>query len=173
MTLTLLATPAQAPAALVQLVEPWSRLYSDSKLIATLVVFGHVAALLFAGGTAVTLDRATLRAAQNPTARARHLDDLAASHRIVLTGLSISVVTGVLLFTADIEAYFVSWIYWTKMALIVFLLANGYGITKAEKALRAGGDEVVGWGRLTRTAYASMTFWFAIAFFGVALVNAV
>ena len=172
MTLTLLAAPVSAPAALVQLVEPWSRLYADSRLIATLVVFGHIAALLFAGGTAVTLDRATLRAAKNTDARARHLDDLAASHRVVLTGLTISFVTGVLLFTADLEAYFTSWIYWTKMGLIFGLLVNGYGITKAEKALRAGGNELVGWGQLTRTAWASMIFWFAIALFGVALVNA-
>jgi uncharacterized membrane protein len=171
MILALLA-PAAAPGFLVRLTEPWSRIYADSKLIATLVVFGHIAALLFAGGTAVSLDRATLRAARNQDARARHLDDLAASHRIVLTGLAVSVVTGVLLFTADVEAYFGSWMYWTKMGLIVLLVANGYGITRAEKALRAGGDKVAGWDQLTRTAYASLAFWFAIAFFGVALVNA-
>jgi len=172
MILTLLAAPASAPAALVRLVEPWSRLYADSKVIATLVVFGHIAALLLAGGTAVTLDRATLRAARNPDARARHLDDLASSHRVVLTGLTISFVTGALLFTADLESYFTSWIYWTKMGLIVFMLANGYGITKAAKALRVGGDAVVGWAQLTRTAWASRIFWFTIALFGVALVNA-
>jgi len=171
-TPALLAPPAQAPAALVQLLEPWSRLYGDSKLIATLVVFGHIAGLLFAGGTAVTLDRATLRAAKNPAFRALHLGNLAASHRVVLTGLTISAVTGVLLFTADIESYFGSWIYWTKMALIVSLLANGYVMMRAEKALLAR-DEVVGWSQLTRTAWASMTLWFTIAFFGVALVNAI
>jgi uncharacterized membrane protein len=168
----LLAAPAQAPAALVQLLEPWSRLYGDSKLVATLVVFGHIAGLMFAGGTAVALDRATLRAAKAPAARPRHLEDLAASHRVVLTGLAISAVSGVLLFTADIESYFGSWMYWTKMALIVTLFANGYAMMRTEKALRARGDDATAWNQLTRTALTSLTLWFAIAFFGVALVNA-
>lgn len=166
------AAPVEAPAALVQFLEPWSRLYSDSKVIATLVVFLHVAALVFAGGLAVTLDRATLRAARKPDARARHLEDLASSHRVVLSGLTLSFTTGLLLFTADLEAYFTSWIFWTKMGLIVFLLTNGYGITRAESLLRAGGSPEVGWAQLTRTAWASLVFWFAIALAGVALVNA-
>jgi hypothetical protein len=161
-----------APTALVQFVEPWSRLYADSKVIATLVVFGHIAALLFAGGLAVTLDRATLRAARHPDARARHLDALASSHRVVIAGLTLSFVTGLMLFTADLETYFVSWIFWTKMLLVVLLLANGYGINKTESALRAGAAPDGGWRTLTRTAWASLMLWFAIALAGVALVNA-
>ena len=41
-----------APAVLVRLLEPWSQLYGDSALLSTFVVFGHVAALVFAGGLA-------------------------------------------------------------------------------------------------------------------------
>jgi hypothetical protein len=160
------------PTALVQLLEPWARLYADSKVIATLVVFGHIVALLFAGGLAVTLDRATLRAARDPEARARHLDALAASHRVVIAGLTLSFVTGLMLFTADLETYFVSWIFWTKMLLVVLLLANGFVINKTESALRAGAAPDAGWRRLTRTACASLTLWFAIALAGVALVKA-
>jgi len=173
MTSSFLALAAvSVPAALIELVEPWSRLYADSRVVATLVVYGHIAALLFSGGLAVTLDRATLRAARNPGARARHLEDLAASHRMVVSGLALSFVTGVLLFTADLETYFVSWIFWTKMGLILLLLTNGYGITRAESLLREGGAPEVGWAQLTRTAWASLVFWFAIALAGVALVNA-
>jgi hypothetical protein len=43
-----------APDALVRLLEPWSQLYGDSNWISTLVVFGHIAALVFAGGLATT-----------------------------------------------------------------------------------------------------------------------
>jgi len=166
-----------APAALVQLLEPWSHLYSDSKLLPTLIVFGHIAALVFAGGLAVTLDRATLRATRSGGSaelRWRQLEELDRAHRIVLTGIALSFVTGVLLFTADIETYFVSWIYWTKMGLIVLLLANGFTMTRTETRIRLtpnAADEA-GWKRLRVTAMLSLVLWFAIAFAGVALVNA-
>ena len=165
-----------APAALVQLFEPWSSVYSDSKVIPTLVVFGHVAALVFAGGLAVTLDRATLRAARGPAEfRWRQLDELALAHRLVVIGLALSVTTGVLLFTADVETYFTSWIYWAKMTLIVLLLANGFTMTRVESRMRSApdADDDHGWQRLRRTAAISITLWFAIALAGVALGNAV
>ena len=162
------------PAALVRFFEPWSALYGDSAVLPTLVVFGHIAALVFAGGLAITLDRATLRAARGPVElRARQLDDLAAAHRVVLFGLALSAVTGVLLFTADIETYFVSWIYWTKMGLVALLLLNGYAMTRVESRIRQtpnAADEP-GWDQLRRSAVFSMVLWFAIAFAGVALVN--
>jgi hypothetical protein len=164
-----------APEALVRFFEPWSQLYSDSKLIPTVLVFAHIAALVFGGGLAVTLDRATLRAARGPAEfRWRQLDELAAAHRLVLIGLALSFVTGVLLFTADLETYFVSWIYWTKMTLIVLLLANGYTMTRAESRIRSTPNAVddVGWNRLRRTAAISITLWFVIAFAGVALAEA-
>lgn len=163
------------PEALVRLLEPWSQLYSDSKLLPTLIVFAHIAALVFAGGLAVTLDRATLRAARGPAEfRWRQLEELAAAHRLVLTGLALSFVTGVLLFTSDLETYFGSWIYWTKMALIVVLLANGYAMTRAESRIRStpNAADDIGWKRLRRTAAVSMALWFAIAFAGVALAEA-
>jgi hypothetical protein len=165
-----------APEALARFFEPWSQLYSDSKLIPTVLVFAHIAALVFGGGLAVTLDRATLRAARGPAEfRWRQLDELAAAHRLVLIGLALSFVTGVLLFTTDLETYFVSWIYWTKMTLIVLLLANGYMMTRAESRIRStpNAADDAGWNRLRRTAAISITLWFAIAFAGVALAEAV
>ena len=92
----------------------------------------------------------------------------------MLTGLGLSVVTGVLLFVVDIETYFVSPIYWTKMSLIALLLINGYVMTKTESRIRltpSAADDA-GWSRLRKTAAFSIFLWFAIAFVGVALVKA-
>jgi uncharacterized membrane-anchored protein len=162
-----------APAALVQLFEPWAHLYSDSKVLPTVVVYAHIASLLFSGGLAVTIDRGTLRALRaDDDQRLRHLDELSAAHRIVVAGLALSAVTGFLLFTADLETYFVSPIFWTKAALIGVLLTNGYAMMRTERLIRASkGDAGALWKRLRTTAVASLLLWFAIPLLGVALVN--
>lgn len=163
------------PAALVKLVEPWSALYGDSTVIPTLVVFGHIAALVFAGGLAITLDRATLRAARGPAEfRWRQLEELRAAHRFVVAGIGLSVATGVLLFAADLETYFGSWIYWTKMGLIVMLLLNGYLMTRVEGRISStpNAADDAGWKQLRTNALVSLVLWFTIAFAGVALVKA-
>lgn len=165
-----------APASLVRLVEPWSQLYGDSTVLQVLVVFGHIAALVFAGGLAVTLDRGTLRASRGSSEiRWRQLAELRAAHRLVLVGLSLSAVTGLLLLAADLETYFGAWIFWVKAGLILSLLANGYAMTRLEARIgstpNAADDD--GWRRLRLTATLSIFLWFAIAFAGVTLVNAV
>ncbi|HEX7939435.1 MAG TPA: hypothetical protein VF483_10615 [Gemmatimonadaceae bacterium] len=162
-----------APAVLVQLFEPWAKIYADSKLVTTVVVFGHIASLMFAGGLAIALDRATMRAVRSPDVRSRHLADLAGAHRVVVSGLALSAVTGLLLFASDVETYFVSWIFWTKMTLIVLLLGNGYRMTRVEGALRlAPVDAEPAWRALRVSAMTSLVLWFVIALAGVALVNA-
>jgi hypothetical protein len=165
----------QAPASLVGLLEPWAQLYGDSKLLPILIVFGHIAALVFAGGLAVTLDRGTLRASRGPAEfRWRQLEALGSAHRYVLAGLGLSAATGVLLFTADLETYFVSWIYWTKMGMILLLLANGYAMKRLETRIGStpNAADDAGWKQLRLTAIASLILWFAIAFAGVSLVKA-
>jgi hypothetical protein len=151
-----------APAALVRFVEPWSQLYSDSAILPTIVVFVHIAALVFAGGMAVTLDRATLRAAKGSSElRWRQLAELGRAHR--------------LLFTADLETYFGAWVFWLKLSLIALLLVNGFVMTRAEARIGStpnAADEA-GWKQLRLTAAVSIVLWFAIAFCGVALVKAV
>jgi hypothetical protein len=165
-----------APAALVRFVEPWSQLYSDSAILPTIVVFVHIAALVFAGGMAVTLDRATLRAAKGSSElRWRQLAELGRAHRLVIIGLALSLVTGVLLFTADLETYFGAWVFWLKLSLIALLLVNGFVMTRAEARIGStpnAADEA-GWKQLRLTAAVSIVLWFAIAFCGVALVKAV
>jgi len=97
------APAATTSAALARLFEPWAHLYADSKLIATVVTFGHIASLLMAGGLAVATDRATLRALRlAANERGRHLEDLSGVHRLVVGGLALSLGTGLLLFASDV-----------------------------------------------------------------------
>ena len=168
-----LAVAASATSGLARLVEPWAHLYADSKMVATIVTFGHVASLLMAGGLAVATDRATLRALRLAAAeRGRHLEELAGIHRLVVGGLALSAITGALLFASDVETFVGSWIFWLKMALICVLLANGYVMTRAEGALRAdAGEGAPAWVRLRRSALVSVGLWYAITLAGVALVN--
>jgi hypothetical protein len=161
--------------SLASFFEPWADLYGNSALISTLVVFTHIAALVFAGGLAVTLDRATLRASRGPAEfRWRQLEELASAHRLVVIGVTLSVVSGLLLLTADIATYLTSPIYWIKMSLFALLLVNGWAMTRLETRIRHAPNaaDAEGWRLLRRTALFSIVLWFAIAFSGVALVNA-
>ena len=160
-------------SVLTRLFEPWAHLYANSKALATVVIFGHIASLLMAGGLAVATDRATLRALKLAAEeRGRHLVELAGVHRLVVTGLSLSVITGLLLFASDVETFVGSWIFWLKMTLIVVLLSNGYAMTRAERSLQEDATaSSPAWGRLRRTALASVALWYAIALAGVALAN--
>ena len=161
----------QTPAALVALLEPWAEAYGNSAVLPTLIVFGHIAGLMLGGGMAIALDRGTLRAdGGSHEARQRHLEEMGAGHRWVIAGLALSAVTGVLLFTADVETYFVSTVFWVKLALIAGLLMNGFAMTRTESRLR-GASDIDGWTQLRTRAVTSLVLWFAIALAGVALVN--
>ena len=161
------------PQFLVNAFAPWNELYSHSSAIETIVQFMHIGGLLFAGGLAIAADRGSLRAMRVAAAnRTTHLEELAAVHRWVLTGLTLVVVSGFLLLTADIEAFFGSPVYWVKMVLVILLLANGYWMTKAEQALRADpSDDSPAWSRLHRAAIRSLVLWFTVTLAGITLVN--
>lgn len=168
-----LAAVGEASGALTRALEPWAHLYADSKIVAMVVTFGHIASLLMAGGLAIATDRSTLRALRLAASeRGRHLDELAGVHRLVVGGLALSVVTGLLLFASDVETFIGSWIFWAKMALVIVLLVNGYLMTRAERAVR--GDSAgssPSWAHLRRTALVSVGLWYVITLAGVALAN--
>lgn len=165
-----------APSFLVDAVQPWADLYGSHTLVATAVTFVHVGALLLGGGVAVATDRGTLRAMRRAAAdRDSHLEELATVHRVVLTGLSLALVSGLLLLASDLETFFGSWVFWTKLTLVAALLANGAAMTKTESALRSAGSdaavEASSWDRLRRSAVVSLALWFLITLAGVGLVN--
>jgi hypothetical protein len=161
------------PDVLARLVAPWAHFYSDSKPAATIVTFLHIAPIVVGGGIAIALDRATLRlnAADTP-ARERHLAELGSVHRIVLSALTLSLLSGLAMLAADLDTFLGSWVFWLKMALIVALLANGALMTRLERALRGpAGAAVDQWHRLRGIAITSLVLWLAITLAGVVLTN--
>jgi uncharacterized membrane protein len=170
----LLAQLARAGASspLARLVEPWNGLYSDSKAVATTVMFFHLVPLLIAGGAALTADRATIRASRASIEdRTRQMGELARTHAIVLVGLSLSFISGVLLFLSDVDEFLGSPWFWVKLGIVGLLLANGFVMTRTERALANGGDQGVLWGRLRTISVLSLTLWIATTLVGVALTN--
>jgi hypothetical protein len=161
------------PEGLANLVAPWAHFYSHSKPASTVVTFLHIAPLVVGGGLAISLDRAALRLRhEEPGASAHHLRELGASHRVVISALAISLVSGVALLAADLDTFLPSWVFWVKMALVAALLANGGLMTRVERALGApGGGTPDQWRRLRSIAVTSLVLWLAITFAGVALTN--
>ena len=159
--------------------EPWRRLYSQSPLLSTLVLFGHLGGLLAAGGLTVAAERATLRLdPSRDEDRRRHLDDLAQLRAPVWIAFCIALMTGALIFFADVEAFAASRIFWTKMLLVALLLANTVVTTRLDAALRrdsdAGASTEAGarrWRRRRAGAVASGALWFGLVLVGAALAS--
>lgn len=158
--------------AAVAALAPWAKVYNDSKVVSTGVTFAHIGGLLLGGGCAVAGDRMTLRFQSiDPACQHTHLDELAALHRPVLTGLGITLVSGFLLLGADLETYFGSLVFWAKMAGVALLLLNGVLLQRAERALRHDPERPDHrWRRLRRAAKTSLLLWFSVTLLGTALL---
>lgn len=170
---------AQVIQSIATAVKPWATLYSDYTAVSSAVTFVHLAGLLFAGGLAISSDRATFRALRgNDDDRGRLLVELSNSHSWVLAGLTVIVVSGLGLLLSDVKTFAYSPTYWIKMSLVVLLLANGVVLQRTERQLRAAvlvqqptSSPGALWSRLRFTAAASMTLWTAIVLAGVILVE--
>lgn len=158
------------PGQLASAVSEWAALYANHAALRTFVLFTHVGALVGAGGCAIAADRATLLALRKDEGERRtQVAAIAGTHRIVVIGLSLIVVSGLLMLAADLETFLSSRVFWIKMGLVVLLLVNGAVLTSAER--RAGRGAGDAWRRLRVTAVASLALWFLITFAGVALTN--
>lgn len=169
-------------APLVKLVEPWQSLYAGNSAVSTAVLFVHLSAMVTAAGLAVANDRAIIRtSASDGDGRERRLTDFAASHRTVLSALSVSFVSGILLFLADLEAFVVMPLFWVKLSLILLLMVNASFMVRREQQLRQltavpipSTPAVISrsWSRMRGHAMASLTLWFAIVLAGTAMTSA-
>lgn len=157
-------------AGLGALVAPWARLYADHKAVSGGVTYLHLAGILLGGGFALAADRAALRwsPAAGPAGSA-DLQSLMTVHRWVIGGLALTFVSGVAMMLADLDSYLTSVVFWTKMALVLLLIGNGYLKLRAEGALWGGEGGEASRRRLRRTAVASIALWFAVLLAGSVL----
>lgn len=164
------------------LVEPWRRLYAQSPLLSTVILFGHLGGLFAAGGLTVAADRATLRLdPSDELDRRRHLTDLARLQRPVWIAFLVALFSGALLFLADVEAFALSPIFWTKMALVALLIGNAVSTVRLDAALRRdeesacvqleGGPRARRWRRRRACAMVSAALWFGVVLVGTALAS--
>jgi hypothetical protein len=155
---------------LSRLVEWWAHLYGDSKVLSAAVTYVHLGGILVAGGFAIVTDRASVLLLRDDEPDFhRELSRLGSVHVWVLGGLTITVASGLLMLFADLHTYLTSWLYWTKMALIAALLANGWLRMRAENLLRDG--MVSRRALFLRTSLVSVGLWFAVLFCGAFLTT--
>ncbi len=154
----------------MRVVADWTSIYANHAAVRTSVTFLHIAGLIGGGGCAIAADRATLIAAREATpARERHLGMLRSTHRIVLFGLALVILSGVLLFAADYDTFLHSSFFWVKMAMVALLFVNGGVLLEAERRASRGLESA--WTALRATAVASLVLWFLITLVGAALPN--
>jgi len=158
-----------APQALVDLFKGWAHLYGKTKAVSVAVTYVHVAGLLLGGGAAVAADRETLRAAKEAEpVRADHLEFLGSVHTIAITGLALIFCSGIMMALADLETFWASRVFWTKMTLVALLLANGLVMRRAERLVPAAPGPA--WTQLKWTSIVSLLLWFTIVLMSMILV---
>lgn len=146
--------------------DAWNELYSNSMIVRSGVLYAHVAGMLVGGGCAVAADRLTLL---SPASDAHQLNAIGGVHRVVVGGIVSLIISGALMFAANVDTYISSPYYWTKMALFGLLLLNGWRLTKAERDARVG--MASGWARLRSASVASLVLWLLTALCGAILPN--
>jgi hypothetical protein len=158
------------PAFVAHAVAWWAALYSGSALLRTIVSFVHVAGLVGGGGAAIAADRATLRATRKGALVGRaQIDTIHNTHRVVLFGLAGLIVSGLLLFAADVDTYAPSKLFWIKMGMVAALMINGAML------VRIGGARFTPDERTRRalrwTAAVSLSLWLLTTLAGAGLPN--
>jgi len=158
------------------LAEPWQKLYAHSTLVATLVLFGHVAGLLVAGALTYSTEMGALRLdPADDGARQRYLRVASRTRSVIARALAVAMVSGFLLFLADLEAFAVSPVFWTKMLLVVLLLVNAAVASRLDVRLLREADAARAqdglWRRRRVSAWTTAVLWFALVLSGSALAS--
>ena len=157
-------------SALSHVVSSWSSLYGGSPVLRTLVAFVHIAGLVGGGGAAVAADRAALKATiKGRRVTREQIDAIHNAHRVVIAGLAAIIVSGVLLFAADVSTYAPSKLFWIKMSMVAALMINGALLVRVGRGTRVPDERIR---RTMRwTAGVSLALWFLTTLAGAGLPN--
>jgi hypothetical protein len=153
-------------------VNAWSGYYGNHQLVSVMVRFVHLSAIALGGGAALLTDYRVLRT-RNAGVRERKLllEFLDKIHGYVIPWLAVVAATGALMTAADIPTFLVSKVYWTKISLVVLLLANGIALLRAERHMLKTGIDA-GFQRLVVVSTISIVLWQMILFAGTFLTVA-
>lgn len=156
---------------LVELAKPWEKFYSKSSPTQAVVLFTHIAGMLGGGGLAIAADRAMWKARKaSAEVRSQLLAEVEKIHRPVTIGLTLSVLSGALMTTADLATFATSPVWWGKMVAFALLLANGAWLQSVERrAQKAPATLPAAWNKISAATVISYTLWFAVALGGVLL----
>lgn len=156
---------------LARATQPWADYYAQSDVLQVIAGFGHAGAILFAGLTALSADRAVLRAVRTPRLRDAALTQVQHAHARVFTGLGFALLTGITMLSAQIAILLPSFWFWLKMAGLATLVWNGRRILRAERSLAERTDHNQAWAALATPARVSAALWLGIALVGVLLTT--
>lgn len=168
----------------ITLAQPWADYYADHRVVSTVIIALHLLTMFLGGGIAVATDRLILRVPPHRTDLAQAAAaEMVSTHRLVISALVLVILSGALLFLADVETFAASPVYWGKMSAFVLLLLNGIRMQRAERTV-VGSTGIVpadapaaapfpsaAWHTLTATARVSLVLWITILLLGVVLTN--
>jgi hypothetical protein len=159
--------------SLVTLLDPWSTLYGNSTALSVGLTYAHLGAMMVGGGLALSADRTVLRSGTPATTSARIAiaDAVGDVHRPVVMALMVSLVSGGLQLTADLEALAGNKVMWIKGGLLVLLASNGLLMLRNEAAVRRDEGGASAFGALRVRAITSVVLWLAITLAGVGLMQ--
>jgi hypothetical protein len=157
---------------LVNITSWWSSFYGNHQLVSVFIRFLHLGSLVLGAGTGLFSDRQVLGAVRSGgQEREAALTILDRAHAHVVRCLIVVIATGILMMAADTHTYLASIVYWTKMAMVGILLANGVALQKAERRARQVGVSA-GWPRLAVFSTISGLLWLITLFLGTLLTVA-
>lgn len=149
-------TASVSIATLATWVEPWHQVVVRSIVLATALLYLHLAAILVGGGLALAADIAVLSqpAGEGGVHRAAAIDD-AVTHRRVTYALLGIIGSGAALAAADLVLFWGLPAFWLKMGAFVALLLNADAMRRAEQRCHTSRT----WTRRRRHAMCSVGLW--------------
>lgn len=150
----------------------WAELYRGHDVVQLLAALGHILTIVYAGRYALAGDRAALRAQRRPPAqREALLREIGATHRPVLIGLGLALLTGLAQLLAQLDYLPRSFWFWVKLLGLGLLLLNGRLIMRAAARLRADPADDRQWRTLRAGAQRSVTLWVTLVLVGLLLTT--